>query len=141
MKAGTLLALGAIATIATACNRRMVRDPGSAEQQTGATTSIASESSGGPMTVDELLRGRVAGLQIAALPGGGYSYSIRNLEGGVQPLFLVDGIEVPPQQLETALAGLTRDDIRKVEVLKDLASTAMYGVRGSGGVVLITTRK
>lgn len=141
MKAGTLLTLGALVALTAACNRRMVREPGSVEQQTGATTSVAPGSSSGPLTVDELLRGRVAGLQILALPEGGYSYSIRNMESGLQPLFLVDGVEIPPPQLENALAGLTRDDIRKVDVLKDLASTAMWGVRGSGGVVIISTRK
>ena len=141
MKAGAVWALLAALTVAGACSRPMVREPGSVEQQTGATTSLGSEPSSGPLTVDELLRGRVAGLQIVALPGGGYSYSIRNMEAGVQPLFLVDGIEIPPQQLESALSGLTRTDIRKVEVFKDLASTAMYGVRGSGGVVIISTKK
>ena len=141
MKAGMLVTLLAVSLVATACNRRMVREPGSVEQQTGATTSVGPGPNNGPLTMEELLRGRVAGLQIVPLPGGGYSYTIRNMETGVQPLFLVDGIEIPPPQLETALAGLTRDDIRKVEVLKDLASTAMYGLRGSGGVVLISTRK
>lgn len=105
-------------------------------------TSVSPDANqGGPLTVDELLRGRVSGLQIIPRPDGGYSYNIRGATANLEPLFLVDGIEIQPSQLHTALAGLTREDIRKVEVLKDLASTAMYGQRGAGGVVLISTKK
>jgi TonB-dependent SusC/RagA subfamily outer membrane receptor len=138
-----LTIVGGAAVLALgACGRAASREPGSIAQSTGATTTVAPEANrGGPMTIDELLRGRVAGMQIVALPEGGYSYKIRGTEGMAEPLFLVDGIEIHPRQLEGALAGLTRDDIRKVEVLKDLASTAMYGMKGAGGVVLITTKK
>jgi TonB-dependent starch-binding outer membrane protein SusC len=130
------------ALLAAACSRQAPREPGSMPQSTGATTDVAIDrNSGGAVSVDELLRGRVAGLQITPLPEGGYSYRIRGAEGSSEPLFLVDGIEIHPSQLHTALSGLTREDIRKVEVLKDLASTAMYGMRGAGGVVLISTRR
>jgi TonB-dependent SusC/RagA subfamily outer membrane receptor len=143
MTAKTLpLLLGVALLGPIGCSRQAVRDPGSIEQATSATTSVRlDESASGPTTVDELLRGKVAGLQIIALPEGGYSYKIRGATSGNEPLFLVDGIEIHPSQLHTALAGLTREDIRKVEVLKDLASTAMYGMRGAGGVVLISTKK
>ena len=137
----TLLAAAALLTLA-ACGRKAVREPGSTPQVTGATSSVdPGRNVGGPLTVDELLRGRVAGLQIQPLPNGGFSYKIRGSESGSEPLFLVDGVEIHPSQLHTALAGLTREDIRKVEVLKDLASTAMYGTRGAGGVVLISTKR
>lgn len=136
------LFIAAVLLATVACARRAAREPGSTPQQTGATTSITPDrNSAGPTSVDELLRGRVAGMQVIALPDGGYSYRIRGAESLTEPLFLVDGIEIHPSQLHTALAGLTRDDIRKVEVLKDLASTAMYGMKGAGGVVLIQTRK
>ena len=141
MTARTLTSICAVSLAAAACSRPLVREPGSAEQ-TGATTTLAPEMNrGGTLTVDELLRGRVSGLEILANSEGGYSYKIRGAAGSTEPLFLVDGIEIPPRQLETALAGLTREDIRKVEVLKDLASTAMYGMKGAGGVVLISTKK
>ena len=137
-----LIAGGATMLALVACGRAASREPGSIAQETGARTSVAPEANrGGPLTVDELLRGKVAGMEIVALPEGGYSYKIRGAQGIAEPLFLVDGIEVHPRYLESALAGLTRDDIRKVEVLKDLASTAMYGMKGAGGVVLITTKK
>lgn len=50
-------------------------------------------------------------------------------------------MQVSAGQLETALAGLTTADIRQIDVLKDVASTAIYGMRGAGGVILITTRR
>ena len=134
--------IGIAALLTAGCSRNASREPGSMPQATGATTSVAPEANrGGPMTVDELLRGRVSGLQIIPRPDGGYSYTIRGATAQVEPLFLVDGIEIHPSQLHTALAGLIREDIRKVEVLKDLASTAMYGMKGAGGVVIISTRK
>ena len=136
------LLIGVAALLTIGCSRNASREPGSTPQETGATTSVSpGVNQGGPLTVDELLRGRVSGLQIIARPDGGYSYNIRGATAQVDPLFLVDGIEIQPSQLHTALAGLTRDDIRKVEVLKDLASTAMYGQRGAGGVVIISTKK
>jgi TonB-dependent SusC/RagA subfamily outer membrane receptor len=58
-----------------------------------------------------------------------------------EPLFIVDGTEISPRDVESALAGLTRDDIKRVDVLKDLSSTAVYGTRGAGGVILITTTR
>jgi TonB-dependent SusC/RagA subfamily outer membrane receptor len=136
------LLIGVVALMVVGCSRRSSREPGSTPQVTGATTSVTPDANqGGPLTIDELLRGRVSGLQIIPRPDGGYSYNIRGVSGRVEPLFLVDGVEIEANQLHTALSGLTREDIRKVEVLKDLASTAMYGQRGAGGVVLISTKK
>jgi TonB-dependent SusC/RagA subfamily outer membrane receptor len=114
---------------------------------TGSITSVSQKDLGGsqPLRLDELLRGRVPGLQITALPEGGYSYRIRGstVVDGVhpEPLFIVDGTEISPRDLEGALAGLTRDDIKRVDVLKDLSSTSIYGTRGAGGVILITTTR
>jgi TonB-dependent SusC/RagA subfamily outer membrane receptor len=99
---------------------------------------------GGPQAanVAELLRGRVAGLDIRQGPDGGYMYRIRGLsQESPEPLFVIDGIQVMAKDVPSALSGLTRNDIRQVDVLKDLASTSIYGQRGVGGVILITTRR
>jgi TonB-dependent SusC/RagA subfamily outer membrane receptor len=45
------------------------------------------------------------------------------------------------ESLASALAGLIPEDIRRVDVLKDLASTSIYGMSGAGGVIIITTRR
>lgn len=115
------------------------------EQVTGAVTSVPGERNNGGARIDELLRGRVAGLQIIPKPEGGYTFRIRGittLSGEPpEPLFVVDGTQVSAAQIENALAGLTRDDIRQVDVLKDIASTSVYGTRGVGGVIIINTKR
>jgi TonB-dependent SusC/RagA subfamily outer membrane receptor len=113
------------------------------DKVTGAATSI-SESELGELrggSFEELLRGRAAGLQIAKRPDGSYMFRIRGLANDSDPLFVVDGVQVSVDRLEGALAGLTRNDIRQVEVLKDLASTSIYGTRGVGGVIIINTKR
>ena len=115
------------------------------EQVTGAVTSVPGEPNSGGARIDELLRGRVAGLQIIPKPEGGYTFRIRGITTLTgeppEPLFVVDGNQVSAAQIENALAGLTRDDIRQVDVLKDIASTSVYGTRGVGGVIIINTKR
>ena len=118
------------------------------DEVTGAVTSVSENklSESRPSSIVELLRGRVAGLQIVPRPEGGYSFRIRGLATTLrneppEPLFVVDGVQTSADRLETALAGLTRDDIRQVDVLKDIASTSIYGTRGAGGVIIITTKR
>jgi TonB-dependent SusC/RagA subfamily outer membrane receptor len=53
----------------------------------------------------------------------------------------VDGIPTTAGQLQSALSGVLPEDIRQVDVLKDVASTSIYGMRGAGGVIIITTRR
>ena len=69
------------------------------------------------------------GAEATFLIRGGSSISQSN-----SPLILVDGVE-------RSTAGINPNDIESIEVLKDAASSAIYGSRASNGVVLITTRK
>ncbi|OAB79613.1 SusC/RagA family TonB-linked outer membrane protein [Cochleicola gelatinilyticus] len=102
------------------------------------------------------LQGTVAGAQINSVsgaPGGEVSIRIRGastINGNSNPLFVIDGIPMITEatisdnfgnQQNSALSNLNIDDIESVEVLKDAASTAVYGQRGSNGVVLITTKQ
>ena len=106
--------------------------------------SSVSESELGELrsgNLEELLRGRAAGLQITKRVDGSYMFRIRGGANDVDPLFVVDGVQVTVDRLEGALAGLTRNNIRQVEVLKDIASTSIYGTRGVGGVIIINTRR
>jgi TonB-dependent starch-binding outer membrane protein SusC len=118
-----------------------------ADQVLGAVTSVSGAPAEDTQSarIEELLRGRVAGLQVVALPGGGYTFRIRGLNttdpNPPEPLFIVDGVPVGIDGIEAALSGLTRNDIRQVDVLRDVASTSIYGTRGAGGVVMITTRR
>ncbi|MBO2012147.1 SusC/RagA family TonB-linked outer membrane protein [Hymenobacter negativus] len=89
----------------------------------------------------EALTGRLAGVQLTSSEGTpGASVTIRVRGGGSitqdnSPLYVVDGI-----QIENALSVISPQDIASVDVLKDAASTAIYGARGANGVVIITTK-
>lgn len=92
-------------------------------------------------TAAEALTGRLAGVQVTTTEGRpGAEVLIRVRGGGSlnfdnSPLYIVDGI-----QMENALSILTPQEIQSVDVLKDAASTAIYGARGANGVVVITTK-
>jgi TonB-dependent SusC/RagA subfamily outer membrane receptor len=92
--------------------------------------------------VEELLRGRFAGVSVLRTADGDYAVRIRGDQGlaGGDPLFVVDGMPIPGGA-RRALAGIPPNDVARIEVLKDAAATAPYGVQGRHGVVLITTRR
>lgn len=95
-----------------------------------------------PLEIEELLRGKVAGLEVLQA-GNTVSLRIRGANSMLlnqEPLVIVDDVMIQDGRIGNALAGLTRDDIKSVTVLKDIASTSVYGSRGAGGVVLITTK-
>ena len=92
--------------------------------------------------VDQALQGRVAGVQVAAAtgaPGAGISVRVRgvsSLYSGNDPLYIIDGVQV-----DGGLNAISPNDIDNIVILKDAASTAIYGSRGANGIVLITTKK
>lgn len=118
-----------------------------ADKVTGAVTTVAGSEVGEKRSgsIEELLRGRAAGLDVVQRPDGSYAFRIRGLStinrDPPEPLFVVDGVQVEARQIDSALAGLTRQDIKQVDVLKDIASTSVYGTRGVGGVIIISTHR
>lgn len=99
-------------------------------------------------SVDQALQGRAAGVQVtqnSGSPGGGISVSIRGVNSlnGNEPLYVIDGVAIDGQTNgnSSALSSINPSDIVSMEVLKDASATAIYGSRGSNGVVLITTKK
>ena len=110
---------------------------------TGAVSSVSEKEmkAGGATSVDEFLRGKVPGLQVTRTKTG-VTYRIRgtsSLMNDRPPLFVLDGVQLGDATVTSALAGLTPNDIRQVDVLKDVASTSIYGIRGAGGVIIINT--
>jgi TonB-dependent starch-binding outer membrane protein SusC len=116
---------------------------------TGAVGSVEDKnlSRSGPYRIEELLKGKLAGLQVINQPNGDFAFRVRggNLsmmgDTAQYALVLVDGVPTTPSTIRASLSGLTPEDIRQVTVLKDVASTSMYGIRGSAGVVLINTKR
>lgn len=89
----------------------------------------------------EALTGRLAGVLVQSTegsPGADVTIKIRggsSISQDNSPIYIVDGIQV-----ENALSFLSPSEIESVDVLKDAASTAIYGARGANGVVIITTK-
>ncbi len=95
--------------------------------------------------VEQLLQGRIAGVQVVRTASGSYSVRIRGAGasfGSGEPLYVVDGTPLSrTATLSDALAGISPAEIARIDVLKDAGSTAIYGVQGGNGVVLIKTKR
>lgn len=95
----------------------------------------------GATRLEDVLVGRVPGVQVLTTPRG-FAVQIRgatSILGSNQPLYIVDG--VPFDASQDGLVAIPPSDVARIEVLKDAASTAQYGVRGGNGVVIITTKR
>ncbi len=93
------------------------------------------------VTVEQAILGKAAGVQVvqpSGRPGAGISLRIRgatSVTGGNEPLYVVDGVPV----LNTE--GINPADVASIDILKDAASSSIYGARAANGVVLITTKR
>ncbi len=107
------------------------------------STVMSDEIARQPVTsLGQLLAGRIAGVMVASAPGGGISVRIRGPTSYLlsnEPLYVVDGVVVEPAPRGT-LSWLNPHDVESIEVLKDPSSTAIYGVRGGNGVIVIRTK-
>ena len=129
------------------------------EDLTGSVTTLNSETFEQiPMTsFQNALQGNAPGLQVVAndgTPGAGISIRVRgigSINASNEPLYVIDGIPVTSGSVSqtdfgnggrssNVLSSLNPNDIESITVLKDAASTAIYGSRGANGVVLITTK-
>jgi TonB-linked SusC/RagA family outer membrane protein len=133
----------------------------SKREVTGSVASIQSKDlrEQSVTSFDQALVGKMAGVQVlqtSGAPGGNVSIRIRginSISAGNNPLFVIDGIPVSNDTRSAAggvnnyeqpfnpLASINPSDIETIDVLKDAASTAIYGSRDSTGVVIITTKK
>lgn len=111
---------------------------------TGSVASVKEEdfNPGAVSDALELVQGKVAGLSITKMDGGdptkGYEISLRgatSLMGTTEPLVVIDGIP------GGSLNSISPTDIESIDILKDGSAAAIYGTRGSNGVILITTKK
>ncbi|HEY4786305.1 MAG TPA: carboxypeptidase-like regulatory domain-containing protein, partial [Bacteroidales bacterium] len=108
---------------------------------TGATVSVKGTDLQKLNTTNALqaLQGQTAGVNITSTsgqPGGGFKVNIRGVGtiGNANPLYVVDGV------ITNDITYLNNSDIASIDILKDAASCAIYGINGANGVVLITTR-
>ncbi|HEY0274183.1 MAG TPA: SusC/RagA family TonB-linked outer membrane protein, partial [Chitinophaga sp.] len=122
------------------------------KEVTGAIAVVDSRDfqKGSITTPEQLIAGKVAGVSITAnsgSPGAGSTIRIRgsvSLNASNDPLFVVDGVPLNGNNIYGAsnpLSTINPNDIESMTVLKDAASTAIYGSRASNGVIIITTKK
>jgi TonB-dependent starch-binding outer membrane protein SusC len=126
---------------------------------TGSVASIklADDDKMGQSSMEDLMRGRIAGVQIMGsdnTPGTSSSIRIRggtSVNASNEPLYVVDGFPIlnstpsgdgsyEPNSL-SVISDIDPNNIESIEVLKDASATAIYGSRGANGVILITTKK
>ncbi|MEO6960920.1 MAG: SusC/RagA family TonB-linked outer membrane protein [Puia sp.] len=129
---------------------------------TGSYSSITAKNfnSVPSATPDQLLQGKIAGLEVTVangMPGGATQVKIRgnnSIRSGTDPLYVVDGVPLDGRSARPTfglsgvgnlpdanpLTYLNPSEIESVTVLKDASASAIYGSRGANGVILITTR-
>jgi len=130
---------------------------------TGAVSQLSADEfkKGVNISPDNLIQGKVAGVRVvqsSGEPGAGVNVSIRgigSIRSGSSPLFVVDGIPLSNENVSAAspnfglgnssaknpLNFLNTSDIASITILKDASAAAIYGARGSNGVVIITTKQ
>jgi TonB-dependent starch-binding outer membrane protein SusC len=110
-----------------------------------ASTITAEELARTPIeTPEKALMGRFPGVNVEYKADGGLVVRIRggssSLMGNNAPLYIVDGQPVATEA-DGSLKGINPNDIESIKVLKDAASTSMYGARGANGVIIIKTKR
>jgi len=119
---------------------------------TGSVTALKpDEKNHGLITsAQEMMQGKIAGVNVTSdggTPGGSSTIRIRggsSLNASNDPLIVIDGMALDRQGVKgspNALSMVNPNDIESFTVLKDASATAIYGSRGSNGVIIITTKK
>jgi TonB-dependent SusC/RagA subfamily outer membrane receptor len=143
------LSVGLLLTVMTACGgqggARQSAETPAPKPAPGSSTITAEELDRTPNpTAEKALQGRFPGVNVEYKADGGLVVRIRggsnSLMGNNAPLYIVDGQPVV-SEADGSLKGINPNDIESIKVLKDAASTSMYGARGANGVIIIKTKK
>lgn len=132
---------------------------------TGSVSSVNSEKLKGTVSinVDQMLQGKVAGVQITSnsgAPGSASSIRVRgtsSINNSNEPLYIIDGVPFSSagseiggfdwaggtngQTTVNPLSAIAPSDIESIDILKDASATAIYGANGANGVIIITTKR
>lgn len=119
---------------------------------TGSVTALKPDSKNKGLVVNaqDMLAGKVAGVSVTSdggAPGGGANIRVRggsSLNASNNPLIVIDGVAMDQTGIKgvsNPLSLVNPQDIESFNVLKDASATAIYGSRGSNGVIIITTKK
>ena len=154
LRSRTTRALARVATLAlvAACSaapaRRRGSDGGDAPQPRTSTASDnrvgRDRSNQSYARIEDLIEARAPGVRVLHNQDGSIRLQIRGVTsptGHNDPLVVIDGSPTTELRPGSALAALNPADVVSIDVLKDAASTAFYGMRGANGVIVITTRQ
>ena len=132
--------LGGRALEGGGADRNEARDP--SRSMADPSTVTAEDIDRTPAEpIEDLLQGRIAGVQVTRAPGG-IRIRIRgatSIHGSTEPLYVLDGVPIRPGSGGTL--PLNPNDIESIRVLKDPVDTTMYGSRGANGVIVIKTKR
>jgi TonB-dependent SusC/RagA subfamily outer membrane receptor len=133
--------LGLSLALVTACQSGQRTEPAAAPTppRDDVTAEDIERSPGQP--IEEILKDKVAGVTVTQTQGG-LSVRIRGVSsfyGNNEPLYVLDDVPITPGP-GGVLSGIGPYDIESIRVLKDPADTALYGMRGANGVILIRTK-
>ena len=123
--------------VSLACAKR----PSTGEPRPAGPDS-SSIANGDGKSIENLFAGRFPGVTVASAPNGGLAIRINGTSsfyGGEEPLYILDDTPLPPNT--GGVVFVNPYDIQRIEVLKNPADLAVYGVRGANGVVRITTKR
>jgi TonB-dependent SusC/RagA subfamily outer membrane receptor len=139
-----VLCYGVLLGISAGCASRGPNAPQPRPREKSTVTSEDIQRQGASdEPLERVLQGRVAGVTVSRSPDGGIAVRIRgaaSIYGNSEPLYVLDGMPIQPGP-NGSLTGINPSDIESIKVLKDAADTAMYGVRGANGVIVIKTKR
>lgn len=136
------LHVGLLVSLGIACAHHSATVPTPAAPPSSTVTSEDIERQPG-RPIEEVLMGRFPGVEVSRTADGGVSVRIRgttSFRGSNEPLYVLDGVEIQPGP-NGSLAGINPYDIASIEVIKDPAGEAMYGVRGANGIIIVKTKR
>ena len=120
---------------------------------TGSVTSVTSDAitRSVPTTIDQVLQGRAAGVQVtqnSGIPGGSSTIRVRginSINASTEPIYVIDGVIISAPANNSAynnpLSAINPQDIVSMDILKDASATAIYGAQASNGVIIINTKR
>jgi TonB-dependent starch-binding outer membrane protein SusC len=133
-----LLLIGLVSV--SACAHSSASRPPSTPSGSTLTSEDIQRYPGQP--IEKVLQGRFAGVEVTRNSQGGIAVRIRGATSyyaSTEPLYVIDGIPIAPGP-NGALTGINPYDIESIQVLKNPAETAIYGIRGANGVIVIKTK-
>lgn len=117
-------------------------DPSQTRPLTGTTVTSDDMDQSPNQPIERVLQAKVPGVMVTRTPSGWLSVRIRGattINGSTEPLYIIDGVPIQAGP-DGSLVGINPHDIASIEVLKDAADLAFYGLRAANGVIIIKTK-